>query len=152
MVRKTGPGVTGLAPGDPVVFSFVPGCGRCVPCATGRPALCERGVAANAAAMLLSGARRFHDGSGAVISHFLGISAFARHTVAAAESLIPIDRGFLLDTAALFGCTVLTGVGAVVNTARVESGTSVAVFGLGGVGLSAVMGARLSSALIRSWP
>jgi len=146
VVREIGPGVEGVTPGDHVVFSFVPSCGRCVPCAVGRPALCERGVAANAAGTLLSGARRFRNGAGAVINHFLGVSAFARHTVAAAESLIPIDRGFPLATAALFGCAVLTGVGAVVNTARVEPGASVAVFGLGGVGLSAVMGARLAGA------
>ncbi|MDR7419606.1 MAG: zinc-dependent alcohol dehydrogenase family protein [Armatimonadota bacterium] len=146
IVREVGPNVTAVAAGDHVVFSFVPACGRCVPCATGRPALCEPGVAANAAGTLLSGARRFAGRDGAAINHFLGVSAFSHYTVAAQESLVRIDTAFPLDRAAIFGCAIVTGVGAVTNTARVEPGASVAVFGLGGVGLSAVMGARLAGA------
>jgi alcohol dehydrogenase len=146
IVREVGPGVRAVVAGDPVVFSFVPVCGRCVFCASGRPALCENGAAANAAGTLLSGARRFSNGAGDPIHHFLGVSAFGRHTIAAEESLVKIDPAFPLEKAALFGCAVLTGVGAVVNTARAEPGAAVAVFGLGGVGLSAVMGARLAGA------
>ena len=142
VVREVGPGVSDIAPGDHVVFSFVPTCGRCLPCVSGRAALCERGAAANAVGALLSGGRHLEDSQGKACHHFLGVSAFAGFAVAAQESLIKIDEAVPLEKAALFGCAVLTGVGAVVNTARVEAGTSVAVFGLGGVGLSAVMGAR----------
>jgi alcohol dehydrogenase len=146
VVREVGVDVTDLAPGDHVVFSFVPSCGRCGPCATGRPALCEKGARANIAGTLLSQARRFRTSAGQEVYHHLGVSAFSQLTVAAQESLVKIDPELPLDQAALFGCAVLTGVGAVVNTARVEPGTGVAVFGLGGVGLSAILGAVLAGA------
>jgi len=145
VVRAVGPAVTEVAPGDLVVFSFVPCCGRCRFCAVGRPALCERGNAANARGCLLDGSCHFHDGQHA-LHHHLGVSAFSRWTVAAQESLVRVPNGVPLKVAALFGCAVLTGVGAVLNTAGVPAGTSVAVFGLGGVGLSAVMGARVCGA------
>jgi alcohol dehydrogenase len=146
IVRETGPGVYDLKPDDHVVFSFVPVCGHCVPCAAGRPALCENGARANLAGTLLGGARRFSTGAGQALNHHLGVSAFSQYTVAAQESLVRIDPGVPLETAALFGCAVMTGVGAVVNTAQVTPGASVAVFGLGGVGLSVVLGARATGA------
>ena len=146
IVREVGQGVHDLQPDDHVVFSFVPLCGHCIPCATGRPALCEPGAAANTAGTLLSGQRHFRNASDLELNHHLGVSAFSEHTVVAQESLIKIDSQLPLSTAALFGCAVMTGVGAVVNTARVEPGSSVAVFGLGGVGLSTVMGARAAGA------
>jgi alcohol dehydrogenase len=146
LVRDVGPGVHDLAVGDHVVFSFVPVCGHCAPCATGRPALCENGAKANVAGTLLAGDRHFKNAAGQELHHHLGVSAFSQFTVAAQESLVRIDPSLPLEIAALFGCAVMTGVGAVVNTARVEPGTSVAVFGLGGVGLSAVLGARASGA------
>jgi alcohol dehydrogenase len=142
IVREVGQEVTEFAPGDHVVFSFVPVCGRCLYCASGRAALCERGAQANAAGTLLTGSRRFTDSQSRTCNHHLGVSAFSQFTVTAQESLVKIDAALPLDKAALFGCAVMTGVGTVVNTARVEPGTSVAVFGMGGVGLSAVMGAR----------
>jgi alcohol dehydrogenase len=142
IVREAGAEVSEFAPGDHVVFSWVPVCGRCLYCASGRGALCEPGVQANIDGTLLGGARRFTDSEGRVCSHHLGVSAFSQFTVAAQESLVKIDAALPFEKAALFGCAVMTGVGAVVNTARVEAGRSVAVFGLGGVGLSAVMGAR----------
>lgn len=145
-VREIGPGVRGLAPGDPVVFSFVPHCGHCLPCGEGRAVMCEPGAKANVEGTLLSGARRFRDSRGHELNHHLGVSAFSKYTVAMAESLVKIDPDFPLRKAALFGCAVLTGVGAVVNAARVQPGTSVAVFGMGGVGLSALMGARAAGA------
>ncbi len=148
IVREVGPGVHDLKPDDHVVFSFVPVCGHCLPCATGRPALCENGAAANTNGTLLTGARKFKNKRGAELNHHLGVSAFSRFTVAAQESLVKIDPDLPLDRAALFGCAVMTGVGAVVNTARVEPGRSVVVFGLGGVGLSTILGAVLSGA----WP
>ncbi len=146
IVRETGPGVAGFTPGDHVVFSFVPVCGGCEPCLAGRGALCEKGMLANVAGTLLSGAVRFANASAQPCFHHLGVSGFSQFTVAAQESLVRIDGDISLATAALFGCAVMTGVGAVVNTARVEPGASVAVFGLGGVGLSAVMGARAAGA------
>lgn len=148
IVREVGPGLREIRPDDHVVFSFVPICGRCLPCATGRPALCENGVQANTAGVLLNGGRRIRDRDGQAVHHHLGVSAFAHHAVAMEESLIKIDPEIPLEHAALFGCAILTGVGAVINTARVEPGSVVAVFGLGGVGLSVVMGARLAGA----WP
>lgn len=144
-VVATGPGAKDFAPGDRVVFSFVPVCGHCAPCAGGRPALCEPGAAANVAGTLLSGARRWRQPPGP-IHHHLGISGFAEHTVVSARSAIRIDADLAPEIAALFGCAVMTGVGAVVNTARVAPGESVAVFGLGGVGLAALLGARLAGA------
>jgi len=146
IVREVGAEVTEFAPGDPVVFSFVPICGRCRFCASGRGALCEAGAQANIAGTLLSGARHFVDSNSTVCNHHLGVSGFSQFTVAAQESLVKIDASLPLATAALFGCAVMTGVGAIVNTARVMPGTSVAVFGMGGVGLSAVMGARATGA------
>jgi alcohol dehydrogenase len=146
IVRELGPGIRDLAAGDHVVFSFVPACGHCLPCATGRPALCENGARTNLAGTLLAGTRHFHNQDGSALHHHLGVSAFSQYTVAARESLVKIDPSVPLDIAALFGCAVLTGVGAVFNTARVAPGSGVAVFGLGGVGLSAVMGARAAGA------
>lgn len=145
VVREVGPGVVGLTPDDHVVFSFVPMCGRCLNCATGRPALCEAGMASNLAGTLLSGATRFSK-KGKPVLHHLGVAGFSQYTVAAQESLVKVGRDVPLAKAALFGCAILTGIGAVTNTAKVSPGQPVAVFGLGGVGLSAVMGAKLAGA------
>jgi alcohol dehydrogenase len=142
VVREVGIGVTEFSPQDHVVFSFVPVCGRCLYCSSGRGALCERGGHANVAGTLLSGERRFTNSQSDVCNHHLGVSGFSQFTVAAQESLVKIDAGLPLTTAALFGCAVMTGVGAVMKTAAVPPGSAVAVFGLGGVGLSAIMGAR----------
>ncbi|GIF66817.1 alcohol dehydrogenase [Asanoa ishikariensis] len=141
VVVEVGPDTRGVRVDDHVVFAFVPACGGCPPCQSGRPALCEPGAAANTAGTLLRGQRPFRR-AGREVHHHLGVSAFSEYTVAAAESLVPVDRSLPLDRAALFGCALLTGVGAVVNTARARTGTAAAVFGLGGIGLAAVMGAR----------
>ncbi|KQN25237.1 alcohol dehydrogenase [Sphingomonas sp. Leaf33] len=146
VVEGIGPGITDLAPGDHVVMVFVPSCGHCVPCAGGRPALCEPGAQANGAGTLLAGDIRLADDCGTAIHHHLGCSAFASHAVVSRRSLVKIDRDLPLHEAALFGCAVLTGVGAVVNTAEVRAGQSVAVIGLGGVGLAAVLGALAAGA------
>jgi alcohol dehydrogenase len=140
VVQELGPGVDDLSVGDHVVMVFVPSCGHCLPCSEGRPALCEPGAAANGAGTLLSGARRLHR-NGGNIHHHLGVSAFAEYATVSRRSLVKIDRELPLDEAALFGCAVLTGVGAIINTARVPAGSSVAVVGLGGVGLSSLLGA-----------
>ena len=145
IVEQLGDGVHDLEIGDHVVLVFVPSCGHCQPCAEGRPALCEPGAAANGAGTLLNGARRLtHDGQ--AVNHHLGCSAFATHAVISRRSAVKIDRELPLKEAALFGCAVLTGVGAVVNTARVRAGSSVAVIGLGGVGLASVLGAVAAGA------
>ncbi len=145
IVEETGSNVHDLQRGDHVVVVFVPSCGHCAPCAEGRPALCEPGAAANGAGTLLSGARRVHQDDG-VLNHHLGCSVFADHAVVSRRSLVRIDPEIPLDEAALFGCAVLTGVGAVVNTAQVKVGASTAVIGLGGVGLAALIGARAAGA------
>lgn len=145
VVEQLGDGVHDLEVGDHVVLVFVPSCGHCNPCAEGRPALCEPGAAANGAGSLLSGARRITR-NGQTIHHHLGCSAFATHAVVSRRSAIKIDRDLPFEHAALFGCAVLTGVGAVVNTAQVRAGTSVAVIGLGGVGLASVLGAAAAGA------
>jgi alcohol dehydrogenase len=145
VVEEVGPGVVDLARGDHVVCVFVPSCGGCVPCAEGRPALCEPGAAANGAGTLLSGGRRLRRG-GEALHHHLGVSAFADHAVVSRRSLVRIDPELPLAEAALFGCAVLTGVGAVINTARLPAGSSVAVVGLGGVGLCSLLAAVAAGA------
>jgi len=145
IVERVGEGVTDLQRGDHVVLVFVPSCGHCGPCAEGRPALCEPGAAANGAGTLLSGARRLSRG-GNPINHHLGCSVFAEYATVSRRSAVKIDPELPLAEAALFGCAVLTGVGAVVNTAQVRAGASVAVIGLGGVGLASLLGAVASGA------
>jgi len=145
VVEQLGADVADLAVGDHVVMVFMPSCGHCHPCAEGRPALCEPGAVANSKGELLAGGRRIHDGHGD-LNHHLGCSAFADRAVVSRRSLVKVDPDLPLDEAALFGCAVLTGVGAVVNTAGVRAGQSVAVVGLGGVGLASVLGALASGA------
>ncbi len=144
-VVQVGQGVTDLKPGDLVVLVFVPSCGHCLPCAEGRPALCEPGAEANTKGVLLSGAHRLHR-DGEQINHHMGVSAFADHAVVSRNSCVRIDADIDPAEAALFGCAVLTGAGAVVNTAKVQAGTTVAVLGLGGVGLCAMLGALAAGA------
>ncbi|MET0660499.1 MAG: zinc-dependent alcohol dehydrogenase family protein [Steroidobacteraceae bacterium] len=144
-VVEVGSAVSDLRVGDHVVAAFVPCCGTCEPCTSGRPALCEPGFRANSAGVLLHGDRRLHNGS-AAINHHLGVSAFAEFAVMARESLVKVDATLPFDEAAIFGCAVMTGVGAVTNTVQLSPGASVAVVGLGGVGLSALLGARLADA------
>jgi Zn-dependent alcohol dehydrogenase len=145
-VVSVGDQVTSVAPGDHVVLAFVPVCGECLPCQSGRAALCEPGALANTAGTLLGGERRWHDSGGRELHHHLGVSAFADHIVVSERSLVKVDPELPFDLAALFGCAVLTGVGAVINTAQVRLGQSVAIFGLGGVGLAALLGAIASGA------
>jgi alcohol dehydrogenase len=144
-VIEVGRGVRDLEPGDHVVMVFVPSCGHCPPCAEGRPALCEPAASSNTAGTLLGGGRRLRR-HGQEVHHHLGVSAFADHAVLSRRSVIKIDKSLPFAEAALFGCAVLTGVGAVVNTARVPAGSSVAVVGLGGVGLNSLLGASLTGA------
>ena len=145
VVEAVGLDVDDLAAGDHVVMVFMPSCGHCLPCAEGRPALCGPGSLANGAGTLLGASVRLHDDA-AEVHHHLGCSAFATHAVVSRRSLVKVDADLPLHEAALFGCAVLTGVGAVVNTAGVKAGQTVAVIGLGGVGLAAVLGAVAAGA------
>jgi alcohol dehydrogenase len=145
VIEATGPGVTGLSRGDHVVAAFVPSCGHCRPCTSGRPALCEPGFAANSAGVLLSGQRRLHDVRGPV-NHHLGVSGFAQYATMASNSLVKVPDDLPFAEAALFGCAVITGVGAVVNTGAMPHGATAAVVGLGGVGLAALLAARMLEA------
>ena len=145
IVKEVGSGVHSLAVGDHVVLVFVPSCGHCIPCAEGRPALCEPGAVANGAGTLLSGKRRLHEGK-TDVNHHLGVSAFADHAVVAANSCVKVDKTLSFEEAALFGCAVITGVGAVFNTAKVKAGARVAVIGLGGVGLNSLLAAVAAGA------
>ncbi|MBM3522416.1 MAG: zinc-binding dehydrogenase, partial [Alphaproteobacteria bacterium] len=145
VVEQLGEGVDDLAIGDHVVMVFVPSCGHCDPCAEGRPALCEPAAKANGAGELLGGGRRLSR-NGAPLHHHVGVSAFAERAVVSRRSLVKVPKDLPLVEAALFGCAVLTGVGAVINTARVAAGQSVAVIGLGGVGLAALLGAAAAGA------
>lgn len=144
-VMEMGAGVKDLAVGDHVILVFVPSCGHCMPCMEGRPALCEPGFKANGAGTLLSGSTRLKR-NGSTVWHHVGVSAFAEYAVVSRQSLVKIDRSLPFEEAALFGCAVITGAGAVINTAKVPAGTSVAVVGLGGVGLMSMLAARLSGA------
>ncbi|MFI2102578.1 alcohol dehydrogenase catalytic domain-containing protein [Isoptericola sp. NPDC019693] len=131
----------GLAVGTRVVMTFLPRCGRCAACATDGRLPCTVGSAANAAGTLVGGAHRLHR-DGAEVHHHLGVSAFATHAVVSATSVVPVPDDVPADVAALLGCAVLTGGGAVLNAGRPATGDTVAVVGLGGVGMAALLVAQ----------
>jgi len=149
-----GPGITDLAVGDHVVLIFRPSCGACMSCATGRPALCGPGGESNASGSLLGGYKRLRAVGGpgiggepeGALHHHLGCAAFAEYATVSRHSVVKIDPDLPWDEAALFGCAVLTGAGAVMNTARIEPGCRAAVVGLGGVGFSSLMAASAAGA------
>ena len=144
VVEEVGEGVTDLKKGDHVAFSFIYMCGKCRFCLAGRPVLCvEQGRALTTP---LEGTPRAKDAAGKPLNIFSGCGTMAEYATVSAENLIRIDPQIPLEVAALVGCAVTTGVGAVFNTARVEPGSSVVVFGCGGVGLSAIQGARIAGA------
>ena len=144
-VVRSGGATQGFGPGDAVVLAFVAPCGACAACDEGREYLCGPAATANGEGRLLRGGGRLEE-RGTAVLHHLGVSAFADHAVVDARSAVRVDPTIPSEVAALFGCAVLTGVGAVLNTARVRPGQSVAVFGLGGVGMSAVLGALVAGA------
>jgi alcohol dehydrogenase len=127
--------------GDRVILAFLPACGECSRCRAGEPYMCSVGAAANGEGRLLNGGRRLHR-AGCDVHHHLGISAFATHAVVDARSAVKVARDLPPEIAALFGCAVLTGAGAVFNSAAVQPGETVLIYGLGGVGLSALLAAR----------
>lgn len=146
IVREIGPGVSGLAVGDHVTLAGVAGCGQCRYCQASRPGLCQAVTGAKSQGLLGTGTRRLRFLNGEPINHYSGISVYAQYAVVTPQSLIKIDSDVALDVAALFGCAVITGAGAVFNSAKVPADASVAVIGLGGVGLTAVMAAREAGA------
>jgi len=139
VVEAVGAGVRRVKRGDHVVLNWVPFCGSCWYCQSGNAYLCETGYIS---AMTAEVFRR----NGTVINQFAGVGSMAEWTVVAESSCIPLDADIPLDRACLIGCGVMTGVGAVINTARVQAGQSVAVFGAGGVGLNVIQGAVLAGA------
>lgn len=144
-VVEVGPGVSDLKAGDHIVTVFVPSCGCCFPCMEGRPALCEPGAAANTSGTLLGGQRRLHINS-SYLNHHTGVSCFAEYAVVSRRSCVKINADISHREAALFGCAILTGAGAVINRARIKAGSTAAIIGLGGVGLSALLAAVAAGA------
>ena len=145
VVEELGAGVQGVAPGDHVVLSWMPSCGRCFYCRRGRPNLCEGALRGLFDGTLVDGAIRLSQ-NGRPVYHYAFLSTFAERAVVPEASCIPIRRDVPFTIAALVGCAVMTGIGAVVNRARVEAGSTAVVFGAGGVGLSVVLGCRLAGA------
>ncbi|WP_431304516.1 zinc-dependent alcohol dehydrogenase family protein [Sediminicoccus sp. BL-A-41-H5] len=146
IVRALGEGVTGLKEGDHVVALFVTSCGECRYCVRGRPNICGASFDTRAKGTLMSGARRLKRLNGEVVNHNSGLSLFAQFAVVMRDSLVKIEKDIPLEDAALFGCAVMTGAGAVINTARLRPGEEVAVVGLGGVGMNALLGAVAAGA------
>jgi Zn-dependent alcohol dehydrogenase len=144
VVDAVGPGVQTLKPGDHVILSWAPTCGRCHYCVIGRPNLCEQRRPGQG--VLLDGTTRLSR-DGRPVYQYGHVATYASTTVVAESSAIAIDPEMPLDRAALIGCSVMTGVGAVINTAAVSPGASIAVFGVGGVGLNVVQGGALVAAL-----
>ncbi len=145
IVEAVGPGVTAFRRGDHVISVFVSSCGDCRYCARARPNLCTSAFASRTDGTLVSGARRLHIG-GEAIHHYSGLSVFAQYAVVSETALIAIPDDVALEDAAVFGCAVVTGVGAVLNTAQVPPGGQMAVVGLGGVGTCALMGGVVAGA------
>ena len=147
-IVELGAAIKDINIGDHVVFQFSPSCGRCRRCLEGRPQVCELAAATKGKGQLMSGGSRLKSKDGETLNHHTGISCMSEFAVVDRGSVVVIDKSIPLDDAALFGCAVMTGVGAVINTARIRPGDSVAILGLGGVGLNGIMGAKLGGAEI----
>lgn len=143
IVAEVGPGVTRVKPGDRVLINWLPACGGCTMCLEGFPNLCERLAQTTFQGWLPDGSSHFRTHDGVVLKHFLSAATMAEYTVVDEASVIPIPEDVPFATAAVIGCAVLTGVGAVLNTAQAQPGRSAAIIGCGGVGLSIVQGCRL---------
>lgn len=144
VVEELGEGVSDLAVGDHVVVSWIPMCGACRSCEQGRPWLCERPM--KHGPRLPDGSSKIVDAAGKELNHFMSSAVMAEYATLDRQSVIKIPKEIPFESAALVGCAVTTGVGAVVNTVHVPPGSAVAVIGAGGVGLNAIQGARLSGA------
>jgi S-(hydroxymethyl)glutathione dehydrogenase / alcohol dehydrogenase len=145
VVMSVGEDVAGMSPGDHVAFCFVPSCGACGPCRAGHPTLCETAARNGVAGTLMDGSSRLRALDGTVLQHGLMVACFAQYAVVPAAGAVPLPPSIPLWQAALLGCGVVTGIGAV-NRARLRVGASVCVIGCGGVGLQVIAGARLAGA------
>jgi len=138
-IVEVGSNVKNFAIGDHVVCSFVPSCGECLPCSIGKPSLCEPGAISGAKGTLFSGAQKIKKDT-EFFFHHSGISAFSEYAVVSKHSLVKIKQDIPYEYSALFGCAVLTGVGAALNSSSLKMGSTVAIIGMGGVGMSALLG------------
>jgi S-(hydroxymethyl)glutathione dehydrogenase/alcohol dehydrogenase len=145
VVEEVGPGVTTLKPGDHVIPLYTPECGQCTFCKSGKTNLCQAIRATQGKGLMPDGTSRFSL-NGKPIFHYMGTSTFSEYTVVPEIAVAKINKAAPLDKVCLLGCGITTGIGAVLNTAKVEPGSTVAIFGLGGIGLSAIQGAVLAKA------
>lgn len=145
VVVEVGPGVTSVAPGDHVIPLYTAECGQCKFCHSGKTNLCSSVRETQGKGLMPDGTTRFSC-NGKEVFHYMGTSTFSEYSIAAEVSLAKISKEAPLDKVCLLGCGVTTGIGAVLNTAKVEAGSTIAVFGLGGIGLSVVQGAVLAQA------
>ncbi len=146
IVEKVGPGVTRLQPGDHVLLTITFSCGECQPCLNGRPMVCVQNLPVMGGAVLpVNGQTRLRKGDQS-LHHFFGLACFAEYTVVHERSAVKIREDAPLDVVCTLGCGVSTGLGASMKAAKIEPGESVVIYGCGGVGLAAIMGAKLSNA------
>ena len=145
IVEEVGEGVTSLRKGDHVIPLYTPECGDCLFCKSGKTNLCVKIRATQGKGLMPDGTSRFSK-DGKMIHHYMGCSTFAEYTVVPEIALARVNPEAPLDKVCLLGCGVTTGIGAVLNTAKVEKGASVAVFGLGGIGLSVIQGCKMAGA------
>ncbi len=147
VVEQVGKGVTSVAPGDSVVPIWRMSCGLCGYCLSGRPALCDVGTKMRFTGLMPDGGTRFKTAGGDPIKHYAGVSTFSQVSTMPEGAVVKIDQDFPLQDAALISCGVITGYGAVFRSACVEPGSTVAVFGAGGIGLNIIQSARLAGAV-----
>jgi len=145
IVEKVGPGVTSVAPGDHVLMMVAFSCGKCRYCVEGRPTRCVENLPIQMMASLPGGATRLRK-NGKPVNHIFGLAAFAEYAVVHERSVVKIRKDAPLDKVCLMGCGITTGMGAAINTTKMKAGETVVVYGCGGVGLSAIMGAKLAGA------
>ena len=144
-VLKVGSSVTRVKEGDHVVCTFIPSRGKCIPCKEGRPNLCENGAKANEKGEMLEGGIRLSNEDGQVYHH-LGVSGFAEHAVVSENSIVKSVMKYHLNVQQYLVVFVITGIGVVMNTTQIRPGSNVVVVGLGGIGLNAIIGAKLAGA------
>ncbi|MCG7544668.1 S-(hydroxymethyl)glutathione dehydrogenase/class III alcohol dehydrogenase [Pseudoalteromonas sp. MM17-2] len=145
VVEAIGEGVTSVAVGDHVIPLYTPECGECKFCTSGKTNLCQKIRETQGKGLMPDGTTRFYK-DGEPIYHYMGTSTFSEYTVLPEISLAKVNKEAPLEEVCLLGCGVTTGMGAVLNTAKVQPGDTVAIFGLGGIGLSAIIGAKMAGA------